>query len=104
MPGPEQIIRVAVTLPVGVARRVLGLVGGLLPGGEDERPEPDMTDVEVAIAADDAMTRERDPAEEAVLLSDDDGTGHVETEVELVAESADPEATEPPGPEIRIDD
>jgi hypothetical protein len=109
IPGPEQLIRTAVALPLGVARRVLVIVGGLLPGGEATgRPQPDAPprpeDVEIAVAADDAMTRERDPIEEAALLPDDDLGGHVEPEVELVAESTDPEATEPPGPEIHVED
>ena len=109
MPGPEQLIRAAVMLPIEVTRRVvgpvLGLVGGLLPG-DDEPPEPDTTDmeVEVAIAADDAMTRDRDPVEEAPLVpEDDDLSGHVEQDVELVAESTDPEASGAPGPEIHVE-
>lgn len=105
IPGPDQIIRVAVGLPLGIARRVFGLLGDLVPGGDDsERPEPDTTDVDIAIAADDAMTRDRDPIEEAAVTADDGLGGHVEPEVELVAESTDPEATQPPGPEIHIED
>jgi len=102
MPGPEQLVRTAVTLPFAIARRVVGIAVGLLPMGGDE-PEPETTDVEVAIAADDALTRERDPAEEASFLPDDDLEGHVEPEVELVAESADPEAATGPGPEIHVE-
>ena len=109
MPGPEQLIRSAVTLPVtvglGIARRVFGVVGGFLPGGGvDERPEPETADLDIEIATDDAMTRERDPVEEAPLLPDDDLGGHVEPEVELVAESTDPDAAEPPGPEVHVED
>ncbi len=105
MPGPEQLIRAAVTLPVGIARRVLGLVGGLLPDGDEaDRPDPEPADLDTAIAADDAMTRDRDPVEEAPLRPDDDLGGHIEPEVEVVAESADPEVSEPPGAEIHVDD
>ena len=109
MPGPEQLIRGAVTLPVtlglGIARRVIGVVGGLLPGGDEPDTAPLPTDdVEIAVAADDAMTRPRDPVEEAPLLPDDDLEGHIEPEVEVVAESADEDATEPPGAELHIDE
>ena len=110
MPGPEQVIRAAVTLPItvglGIARRVFGVVEGLVPGGGDDgdRPEPETADLDIEIATDDAMTRERDPVEEAPLVSDDDFGGHVEPEVEVVAESADPEAPAEPGPEIHVED
>lgn len=109
MPGPEQVIRAAVTLPVsiglGIARRVIGVVDGLLPGGDEPDTAPLQTDdVEAAIAADDAMTRDREPVEEAPLLPDDDLGGHVEAEVEVVAEVADEGATEPPGPEVHVDE
>jgi hypothetical protein len=105
MPGPEQLIRGAITLPFAIARRVVGIAAGLLPGdGDQAEPEPEPTDVDIAIAADDAMTRERDPVEEAPLLPDDDLGGHIEPEVEVVAESADPEATDPPGPDVHVDD
>ena len=108
MPGPEQVIRTVVTLPVtvglGIARRVIGAVGGLLSSEDEPDTAPLPTDdLEVAIAADDAMTRAREPVEEAPLLPDDDLEGHIEPEVEVVAESADEEATEPPGPEIHLD-
>ena len=111
MPGPEQLVRTAVVLPFSIARRVVGIAVGLLPGGGGE-PEPEPThvdvasptEVDIAIAADDAMTRERDPVEEAPLVPDQDLGGHVDPEVEVVAESADPEATEPPGPDIHVDD
>jgi hypothetical protein len=109
MPGPEQVIRAAVTLPIslglGLARRVIGVVDGLLSGDDEPDTAPLPTDdVEVAVAADDAMTREREPVEEAPLLPDDDLSGHVEPETELVAETADEEAAEPPGPEIHVED
>jgi hypothetical protein len=84
---------------------VLGIAAGFLPDGDSpDRPEPDTTDLDVAIAADDAMTRDRDPVEEAAPSAYDGLGGHVEPEVELVAESMDPDATEPPGPEIHIED
>ena len=106
MPGPEQVIRAAVGLPLAVARRVFEIVGGLLPGDDgDDRPEPEpeITDVDIARAVDDAMTRERDPVEEPAP-PDDDLVGHIEPEVELVAESADAEAPDPPGPELHVDE
>jgi len=108
MPGPEQLIR-AVTLPVtvglGIARRLYGVVEGFLPGGDDtDRPEPETADLDIAIATDDAMTRERDPVEEAPLLPDDDLEGHVDVETAVVAQAADEGATEPPGPEVHVDD
>jgi hypothetical protein len=106
MPGPDQVVRAAVALPLGIARRVLGIVGGLLPVGgvTTDRPEPEASDLDIVIAADDAMTRERDPVEEAAVTADDALGGHVEPEIELVAESTDPDATEPPGPEIHFED
>jgi hypothetical protein len=103
MPGPEQIIRVAVTLPFTIVRKATGIAIGLLSGGRAEHDPPTETDVDVMVAADDAMTREREPVEEAPLLPDDDGAGHVDTEVEVVAESADPEATGP-GADVRVED
>ena len=100
-------------LPLGIARRVLGLVrraccpaAGATSTSPPTQP-PDVTrtdDLAAAVAADDAMTREREPVEEAPLLPDDDLRGHIEPEVEVVAESADPEATEPPGAEVHGDD
>lgn len=111
MPGPEQLIRAAVGLPVAVARRLFGIVGGLLPGGGDdarpepaERPDPDTTDLDIARAVDEALTRERDPVEAPAAAPDDDLGGHIEPEVELVAESADAEAPDPPGPELHVDE
>jgi hypothetical protein len=93
----------AITLPFKVARTVTGIALGLLPGGGgDDDPPPTAADVDIMVAADDAMTRDREPVEEATVLLDDDDTGHVDTEVEVVAESADPGATGP-GPEIHID-
>ena len=50
--------------------------------------------------------REREAVEEPIFEPDADffDEEHVETEVELVAESADLEATEPPGPTIHVDE
>jgi hypothetical protein len=122
MPSPEQIVRTAVVLPFSIARRVVGLAAGLLPGhgGDDEpeqredprsaattatatAPEPD---VDPADAAREALARDREPGEEAIFEPDDDffDEDHIEPEVELVAESADVEATEPPGPTIHVDE
>ena len=103
------LVRTAVTLPItvglGIARRVIGVVGGLLPGDDEPDTAPLPTDdLDVAIAADDAMTRDREPVEEAPLLPDDDLEGHIEPEVEVVAESADDEAADPPGAEVHVDD
>ena len=103
MPGPERIIRAAVMLPFKIARTMTGVALALLPGGQDGHEAPTDPDLDIMVAADDAMTREREPVEEAPLLPDDDGAGHVDTEVEVVAESADPEATDPPGPEIHME-
>jgi len=103
MPGPEQLIRVAVTLPFKIARTLTDVALGLLPAEQREDEVPTDPDLDVMVAADDAMTRERAPVEEATVVFDEDDTGHVDTEVEVVAESADPEATESPGPEIHID-
>ena len=104
MPGPEQLVRTAVTLPFAVARRVVGIAIGLLPtGGDEPAREPETEDLEVRIAADDALTREREPVEEASVLPEDDLEGHVEPEIELVAESADPEVATGPGPEIHVE-
>jgi hypothetical protein len=107
MPGPEQLVRAAVTLPLTIVRQVVGVIGGLLPGGDDDEPvraPRAASDLDAAVAADDALTRERDPVEEAPLMPDDDLGGHVEPEIELVAESADIEATEPAGPELHVDE
>lgn len=122
MPSAEQIVRTAVVLPFSIARRVVGVAAGLLPGrghgdGEPEQredprsaaataPPPSELDVDPADAAREALDRDREPREEAIFAPDDDffEEEHVEAEVELVAESADVEATEPPGPTIHIDE
>ncbi|HYH59475.1 MAG TPA: hypothetical protein VD790_09680 [Thermoleophilaceae bacterium] len=114
MPGPEQLIRAGIALPVAVVRRTAGMARGLLPFGGDQQPSNEHDQPsneqratsnespEVAVAVDEALSRDRDPVEEAAL-DDDDLTGHVEAEVEVVAESADPGA-ESIGPEIHVDD
>jgi hypothetical protein len=125
MPGPEQLIRAAVVLPWTITRRVVGFGLGLLPGvgGADEArwetvaqptprraPEPvapERVTPEPRAAAVEAVERERAPEEEAIFTPDDDffdDDEHVDTEVELVAESADAEAPEPPGPQIHVDE
>ena len=121
MPGPEQIVRTAVVLPFSIARRVVGAAAALLPGhgGDDDEPEqredprsavataPEPEpDVDPEAAAREALERDREPGEEAIFEPGDDffEDDHVEAEVELVAESADVEATEPPGPQIHVDE
>ena len=108
-------------LPFSIARRAVGFAAGLLPGhgGDDEQheqredprsavataPAPE-AEVDVEAAAREALERDRAPGEEAIFEPDDDfyEDEHVESEVELVAESADVEATEPPGPTIHVDE
>jgi hypothetical protein len=128
MPGPDQLIRAAVTLPWQIARRIIGIGTGLLPGfgdgdgdgdragdepaarrSEPRRAEPAAPDVDPRAAAVEALERDREPVEEAIFTPDedffdDDDEGHVDTEAELVAESADLEATEPPGPQLHVDE
>lgn len=106
MPGPEQVVKAFVTLPFTVARRVAGLLGGLLPGGDDTPDRPARPDPQARAAATEALAREREPVEEAIFTPDDDffEDDHVESEVELVAESADVGATEPPGPQLHVDE
>ena len=122
MPSPEQILRTAVVLPFSIARHVVGFAAGLLPGGgggedgdEEQRDDPRSavatapapeTDVDPEAAAEAALERDREPGEEAIFEPDEDfyEEEHVEAEVELVAESADLEATEPPGPTIHVDE
>ena len=122
MPSPEQIVRTAVVLPFSIARRVVGIAAGLLPGhGRDDdaerRDDPRSEaatatataperDIDPDEAAREALERDREPGEEAIFEPDDDffDDDHVEAEVELVAESADVDATEPPGPTIHVDE
>jgi hypothetical protein len=93
-----------VVLPWTITRRVVGFGLSLLPG----RGEPDtVPSGDVAVeAATEALERDRRASEEAIFTPDEDffEEDHVEQEVELVAESADPEATDEPGPEIHVED
>lgn len=111
----EQLIRTAVLLPFQIARRVVGFAAGLVPGvgaGQPETPlhEPDVQDADLddaRRAAAEALERDREPREEAIFTPDDDffdEDDHVEVELEVVAESADPEATDPPGPQLHVDE
>jgi hypothetical protein len=65
-------------------------------------------DREAADAAAEAVARVRAPEEEAIFTPDDDffddEADHVDAEVEVVAESADPEATDAPGPQLHVDE
>ena len=108
MPGPEQLIKTAIVLPLRVTRGVIEFGLGLLPGGSPD----DDTRFDVApgaahathAAAEEAVEREREPTEE-LPPSEDDLSGHVEAETELVAKAADAEASEaPPGPELHVDE
>ena len=114
MPGPEQVSRTASGLPWMIARRVIGLLPGIGGGHDGDRdgdePRPAATertpDPEARAAAAEALERDREPREEAIFTPDDDffDDEHVETEVELVAESSDPEAAEPPGATLHVDE
>ena len=101
IPG-EQLIRSAVTLPWAVARRLIGL----LPGSGESETVPS-GDVAVE-AATEALERDREAREEAIFTPDDDffdDDEHVEQEVEVVTESADPDAAgEAPGAQLRVDE
>ena len=115
MPGPEQLIRTTLGLPWAIARRVVGAGLGLLPGsggdGEDTRYSATATGSEprtdASQAATEALERDREAREEAIFTPDDDffdDDEHIDTEVEVVAESADPEATGAPGPQLHVDE
>lgn len=115
MPGPQDVIRTAVTLPWAIARRVIVLGFGLLPGSgaateeRAERPANEATpDIDPQDAAAAAVRRERGPEEEAIFTPDDDffdeEEEHVEQELEVVAESADPEVDDTPGPQLHVDE
>jgi hypothetical protein len=103
VPGPEQVIRTAVVLPWTITRRVVGFGLSLLPGRGDPDTVPS-GDVAVE-AATEALERDRDRTE-PIFTPDEDffDDDHVEQEVELVAESADAEATEPPGAQLHVDE
>ena len=99
MPGPEQLIRTAIVLPLRITRGVIEFGLGLLPGGA---PDDDMR-FDVAPRAT-AAEREREPTEELPPI-EDDLSGHVEAETKLVAEAADAEASDAaPGPELHVDE
>jgi hypothetical protein len=113
---PVGLIKTAVVLPLTITRRVIGFGLGLLPGsGEEERyhapsgawRKPEREDppvrVEPHAAAEEAVEREREPVEELPRI-EDDLSGHVEPEVELVAEIADAEAPDSPGPQLHVDE
>jgi len=117
VPGPEQLIRTAVLLPFNIARRVISIGIGLLPvdSGHDAAattPTRAPAPVEVVDAPDpraaavEAVERDRAPEEEPIFEPDEGffDDHHVDAEVELVAESADVEATEPPGPVVHVDE
>ena len=92
MPGPTEIVRAAVELPIALVR----LAWRVLPlGGSD-------SDADIRVSPTPVPPREADwgPPEPPDVLVDD----HVEVEVEVVAESADPEVEEGPGPELHVDD
>jgi hypothetical protein len=116
-------------LPGGEA--VAGFVDRALAGDAEPAPErhreertdqgfdAGTPDLSPEAAAEAALERHREPAEEAapdtparraptveevVGVARVDEPGHVEPEVELVAEFADPGAADPPGPELRVDE
>jgi hypothetical protein len=100
------VARAVITLPWTITRRLIGLGAGLRPGsGEPETvPSGDVA----AEAAAEALERDRDPREEAIFTPDDDffdDDDHVESEVEVVAESADAElAGDSPGAQLHVDE
>ena len=100
MPGPTEIVRAAVELPLSVAR----FAWGLLPFGSDSDPDESVREGRVNDAPPTAYPEAREadwgPADPPESLVDD----HVEVETELVAESADPEAVDGPGPEFHVDE
>jgi hypothetical protein len=98
MPGPEQLVRAAVALPVAIVRTVAGIAWDLLPGtGAAEQPQAQPPVPSPA-------PRVVPPAPPPVPDIEGDLGGHIETEVEVVAVSADPEAPDPPGPELHVDE
>ena len=100
-------MRAVIVLPWRIARGVISLGAGLLPGSGDPETVPS-GDV-AAEAAAEALERDREPREEAIFTPDDDffdDDEHVETEVEVVAQSADAETAEAesPGPQLHVDE
>lgn len=116
MPGPTRLIRTAIGLPVGVARRAAGLALRALPGTGDEaephpRQEPrtaaapEQAPPDAVEAAERALDRDRERVEESAAIADGPPpAATAEREQEVVAESADVEATEPPGPQFHVDE
>ena len=87
MPGPEQLIRTAIALPLRITRGVIEFGLGLLPGGPpDDAAEPRTSRSTTHMRGSGTF----------------DGEGGVE--VELVAESADAEAPDSPGPQVHVDE
>ena len=112
MPGPEQLIRAAVALPVTIVRTVAGIAWDLLPGtGAAETPvaEPPVPSPARRVVPPEPRVVSPHPPvvppePPPVPDIEDDLGGHIETEVEVVAVSADPEAPDPPGPELHVDE
>ena len=105
---PVRLIKTTVTLPWTITRRVVGFGIGLLPGSRAPESPLQYDEEKDAGAADEALRREREPVEEAIFTPPDDffddAEDHVDQEVELVAESHDPDAAEPPGPQLHVDE
>ena len=116
-----RLVKSTIVLPWTITRRVVGFGIGLVPGlrntdpytdSHGDFPPDDLTrddfDGDASSAATDAIEREREPAEEAIFTPPDDffddEAGHVDQELELVAESHDPEAAEPPGATLHVDE
>ena len=101
MPGPEQLIRAAVALPVTIVRTVAGIAWDLLPGtGAADTPVAEPPVPSPVSPHPPVVPPEPPPVPDI----EDDLGGHIETEVEVVAVSADPEAPDPPGPELHVDE
>jgi hypothetical protein len=106
IPGPLKVIETAVRVPIAVARFALSLVTG---GGSDEASAEEAATQRYAAAPDTAFPRRQTreagfqpkaPEDLPPELVED----HIEVPVEKVAESADPGAEDPPGPELHIDE
>lgn len=115
MPGQRSLIRAVLRPPLAVVRRlpggsaVAGLVDALLPREEHRQRAAEgvaagTPDRGAGVAAEAAIERERERVEEPAYEIGLDPAGHVDSEVELVAESAERGAAEPPGAELRVDE
>ena len=111
MPGPEQLIRAAVALPVTIVRTVAGIAWELLPGtGAAETPvaEPPVPSPARRVVPPEPRVVSPHPPvvppEPPPVPDIEDDLDHIEVEVEVVAVSADPEAPDPPGPELHVDE